>query len=521
MSLNSDSTQVPAYSPAPGGLADRAHPSSAAQNPRNGNTGVTSRHIAENGGLFSEKDAENAGEATAEVADAAEHVAQSDQQPAKKRAKSKRTRKKATSPAMEAFLSQFSFDYLVVTIPNPVDGKGSKSSGPDGHAQEVEAVDRMMSFVTQCDLRKLRIGKGSDSYLASCHFAYDPTDSHRLMTVRAGHGTNMPGLEIPGGRGACATLAPAALSLLGPVMLARADVALDVKREGLFDELHALCHEFAEQNRGKKSKMEPPTMLGDEAKGRTVYFGGKQAGVKIYEKGKERIARGTAEPGEEAAADDLVRIEFTVRPKNTKEKHGSCEIAHEKGPGALLGTVLWIRQFVERLAVIVDAADEDTAIISVERVRGRPDPRPVEDRAEHGRSQYAGTFVAEAAKSFVREECVKEHGIDDPDLYDWRGTSVTSSQLVERAQELMQPILQVKAESFCREGGMGKLETREEEQQRVKADFLEWMDDYKAETEGAQELLRMAEQEARERAGMPVDESDEEAPEVDQMAMAA
>ena len=309
--------------------------------------------------------------------------------------KRRASRAKISTNDMQEFLSRWFFDWLTITIPNPLTGKGEKTQRHEHYEkQELDALDRMTSWAAIENLRRLRLGGGTDGYKAGLNLAFDPTDSERIVTIRAGHQTNMPGMEIPGGRGHCAALAKSALAALGPVMLAKADVSLDVQRSGLFDELCELCVDFAEAR-----KMESPRLYGDEQSGRTIYLG-KGNRVKIYEKGKERIAKKTAEEGEDAAHPELVRIEFTI--VGDKKKQALGKIAAEDGPGALLPTVFWIRSFIERLAVILGDVAEEEAVLAVKRLEPRPDPRPIEVRAAHGRKQYCKIFVAEAAKSCPR-----------------------------------------------------------------------------------------------------------------------
>ena len=490
-----DSPQNPkisVYSPIAGGIADRIaermRASMPAQNPPYGNTGGTlgknSKKYSKNKYINKRKTKQK------DVNDRTiKNVMSQTTPPIEGGAKLKRTRAKQTSQSMSKFLENWFFDWLTLTIPNPEDGKGSKTAiRSDG--QEREAIDRLSSWAALQGLRKLRVGRGSDGYAGGLNLAFDPTDSERLATIRAGHATNMPGLEIPGGRGHCVTLAPSALSALGPVMLARADVSLDVKREGLFEELHELCEEFAES----RKKMEKPTLRGDENSGRTLYFGGKGASLKVYEKGKERVAKGTAEEGDEAAADDLIRIEFTLRGEKTNQKHGLAKIAADNGPGALLGTVCWIRRFVEILAEKLGFEQKGGAILAVQRIEGRPDPRPIEARARHGRKQYAGVFVREAAKALILERGEN-----------WETASFDFDELVEKAVDRLRPALNQAASDFVNFNSIGQLRDSEERAEDLRFDLENWLQQFQAETEGAKALLTDAETRALVRSGMPAE----------------
>ena len=146
----------------------------------------------------------------------------------------RKSRAKGTTPEMSEFLKKCVFyDWLSVTIPNGKDGKGSKRPDNEAENEVREAGDRLFKWATLAGMHVTRIGKGTDGYFGGAHLALDPTATDRLMTIRDGHSSNMPSIEITGGDGLCAKLAPRALDELGPVLVSRVDAAIDASREGL------------------------------------------------------------------------------------------------------------------------------------------------------------------------------------------------------------------------------------------------------------------------------------------------
>jgi hypothetical protein len=382
---------------------------------------------------------------------------------------------------MQAFQDDWKFDWLALTIPNGIDGKGSRRLGPDGEREAREAEAHLFTWATLKGLRVLRVGKGSDGYLGAAHLAFDPTASERVATIRAGHTTNMPGLELTGGQGACADLAPLALTDLGAV---RVDVCLDVSRPQLMHDMHELMCEIASE-RG----MEPPRIDGSSEKGQTIYMGKDEAIVRVYQKDLERVAKGHL--AADQADPDLVRIEVMLRPKGGA-KAGMGRTARDEGPGALLGVHLWVRQMMERVAVLTQKAREDQAQMGVTRVRSRPDPRPLRVRAEHGARQYARTFCAAEIADIVKNDWDG----------DWLKSVVDGSQVIERAlARLKDQMLGVVGEVCDR---LGVLEVRDTEAEAERArDMLDrWMQENHDATTIAKARLSKAARLAREACGM-------------------
>lgn len=330
------------------------------------------------------------------------------------------SRAKQTSSEMQKWLGSWFFDWLAVTIPNSKNGKGSKRrASPEdlakagklpepkrgemlrilseenriGEAEAVEAQDRLCLWSVSQGLRQQRAGKGSDGYDGALHYGVSPTECDRLVSIRAGHRTNMPGLEIPGGDGACARLAPAALDLLGPVLLARADVSWDHSQEGLFDELRNYAR-FMSMPLGMALPEDRVSQTG-----RTFYWGKGEVSVKVYLKDMERVAKGRISPAD--ADPNLVRIEIKFAPKSDK-KSGMALLA-KQGAGTLIGTSHWVREFVAHLGEVTGMTQKG-ASIGVQRVPQGPDPRTIEERSGHGLAQYAATHCAAVVSRIVHQE---------------------------------------------------------------------------------------------------------------------
>lgn len=411
-SHTSATAAVSGSSKATASLADRAvaamlEARHCPSSPPDGNTGGTLRHAAALGPESPVKPGLSATSVALPPESNQEKVAQTAPHP---RRRAKRTRAAQTSPEMAAFVKLWFYDWLTLTAPNGQDGTGCRLGTKPGEAGEDreyrlamiqkgrdeadEAVDRMTLFAVSQSLHQLRVGKGSDGYLGSLHYGATPLEKDRILTVRAGHSANMPGIEIPGGDGRCATLGPAALAALGPMILARADVSFDHSQTGLWDALLAYAVQQSATNR-----MKPPHIITSET-GRTFYWGEGENTVRVYQKDLERVANGQL-----AAADadpDLVRIEFSFNPHKSAKKSGLAITAKDEGPGALLQTCHWVRRMVEHLGQVTGAVS-DKAILGIQRVPRKPESRSCADRAAHGLAQYDSTFCAEQVEAIVEQ----------------------------------------------------------------------------------------------------------------------
>lgn len=345
---------------------------------------------------------------------------------------------------MARFLDLWFFDWLTVTIPNPTTGKGQRpEAGGKSDEMEREAILRLARWARSHDLHQIRIGNGSDGFRAGLHLGWTPADKERVATIRAGHSTNMPSLELPGADGACDDLARSALARLGPVLVARADVSLDLSRPGLWDALHRYA--VHQTGAGGGRGMKPPRVIHSDL-GRTFYWGGDAVSLKVYEKDLERVARGKLAPAD--ADQNLVRIEFTFRPE-TRKKAAFARLS----PGEMIGTSVWARRFVEHLARITGAAEATDEMGKV-RVAELADASTVEDRARHVIGQAVKTCIAAAAFGVVRDEFGGK----------WGAAMMRPSVLIRRATEMIERQITEMgvADQFVETAGLDKLRTREE-----------------------------------------------------------
>lgn len=392
--------------------------------------------------------------------------------------KTRGSRARQTSDAMAKFAELWFFDWLRITACNPQTGKGVK----DDPMMERVAVHAMTLWAKSQGLHCLGVGNGTDGYMAGGRLGLTPIDRDSVGAIRAGHKTNMPGLELSGADGACDALAKSALDLLGPVLLARADVTLDWSQPGLWDDLYDYA--VSETGKGAGKGLKPPTVIRSET-GRTFYWGGKDTRIKVYQKDLERVAKGKLGPAE--ADEDLVRIEITFRPA-ADEKAAFSRLS----PGDMLGTRRFVRRFVERLARIVEYTGEDDTMGET-RVDRTPDASTIDDRAAHVIRQAARTCVKAAASRIVYEQFSG----------DWHRAVIDPGELHARAVDLISD--QIKemgtADAFVSGAGLDEVRT-EEDRAHIMADALaDWIEDRQVEREAAQARLSAAL--ARSGVGVP------------------
>ena len=396
----------------------------------------------------------------------------------------RKSREKVTTEDMSQFLKLWFFDWLSVTIPNSVDGKGTKAEGLKGLAESDKASKRLFLWTTLKGLHVMRVGKGTDKYLGAAHLAFDPTAKDRVASIRDGHSANMPNIELTGANGMCAELAPLALSELGPVLIARADSSWDVSQAGLWDDLYDLLCQMSVQH-----KMEMPRVEGTEQKGRTIYFGSGEASVKIYEKSFELLAKGKIE---EADLDEnLVRIEFTFRPKKGK-KAGLAKIARDEGAGSLLRTTRWVRSLTEQLAVMTKQAIKDQAELAVGRVTETPDVKRPQKMAKVAVQQYARTLCRGAISEIVQNEWAG----------DWHAAVVDPDEVVSSICRLVVEEVEGVAFDLCQQYGVIEVMEMEQEADRQKELLDVWMSDQKRRTDQAIFKLERAAAQARSDCGV-------------------
>lgn len=427
--------------------------------------------------------------------------------PAAKYPPSRASRKKVTSPEMEAFLHRFFIDYLTVSVPNSRDGTGRRigtfetedgitaADVEQGEYEEAVARDHLFAVATAECLRPFRVGRGTDGFHGATQLSFDPTDNVRVVTIRAGHATNMPSMELPGSSGTCATLAPKLLRRLGPVNVARVDVSYDISAPGLWDEIDAMAVKMAATRR----KMKEPTYKGSEEAGRTMYFGSGDVSVKVYEKDFERFKNGKI--SEEDIDPNLVRIEFSIHEQHAEAKAAVGRYLQERSedgelvnhPGDLLKNYAWVREFVENLAVLTRDVAPDAARLEVGRMNKMPVSRPAIVRAKTAARQYARTFCNAAIVQIV----------DDEFDGDWQSATTTPDAVTDVAIEMLRPIIKGRALDLCDFHGLNAVQRNEEEAQRQSDMLSRWLErdaDLKA---LAQAQLCRAAEKARDDFGMP------------------
>jgi hypothetical protein len=447
----------------------QAHGAESADTPRSGNTGGTLRQSAD----IVRENQTNQGDPEKALP-----------QTTPPKSAGRKSRAKETKDDMSQFLKLWFFDWLSLTIPNGVDGKGTKAEGLRGERENEEASKRLFTWATLQGLHVQRIGKGTDKYLGAAHMAFQPTDKDRVASIRDGHSKNMPNIELTGADGRCAELAPLALHELGPVLIARADSSWDVSQAGLFDDLYELLCKMS-----VKHGMAAPRVEGTDEAGRTIYFGEGEASVKIYEKSFERLAKGKIE---EADLDEnLVRIEFTFRPKKGK-KAGLAKIANEHGAGALLTTTRWVRKLTEKIAVMTKQAREDQAELAVGRVTETPDVRRPQEMAKAAVQQYRRTLCNGAISQIVQDDWEG----------DWRAALVDPELVVDRVCDMVRDEIEATAYDLCEQHGVLSVKSLEDEADRQKSLLDVWMTEQRKRTDTAILKLTMAARAARTECGV-------------------
>lgn len=396
--------------------------------------------------------------------------------------KKRKSRTSATTPEMEAFLAAWFFDWLTVTIPNGVDGTGrlrraakDASDTMEDRAGQIESHDaerRLARWALAQGLRQQRVGQGTDGYRGAASYGLSPVEGERLATIRAGHATNMPGIEIPGGGGACARLAVAALAQLGPVNMARADVSWDWSQDGLFDNL--LAYAQAESERCRRD----PPRVDDRGQGRTFYWGSGEVELKVYEKDLELAAKGKLIGPPDP---DRVRIEFGFHPHKAAAKAGMARLAAAEGPGALLGTSFWVRRMVKHLAALTRVTTDNAARLAVSRIERLPVSKTVADRARACMSMMEKTLCHAAAAQIVA------------DCYDgdWLAAEIDPDEIKAQVLGFVGAYLDAStapARAASRLG-LDQARSNDDEAARNMVDLGQWMDRNRRELDEAQKRL--------------------------------
>lgn len=101
----------------------------------------------------------------------------------------------------------------------------------------------------------------------------------------------------------------------------RADVAYDVDEPGAFERLYKQVHKIARDGSSSGGRKVSTSQSGDwfdQVNGRTFYAGGAKSRMRVtvYEKGHEQLSKDS----NCGASLDWTRVEWRVRPQNSKEK---------------------------------------------------------------------------------------------------------------------------------------------------------------------------------------------------------
>lgn len=182
-------------------------------------------------------------------------------------------------------------------------------------------------------VERVDIAKGKNGYLAQTTLS---EDDEVLTTVLHGGPNGNPNV--------CSTSdhAPALANLLRALFpihrVTRLDVCIDMRGEGLFDQLQAMLLAVAAQHRVQEKYFGPADPERSSGEGRTQYVGSPSSWLRVvcYEKGKELFAA----TGDPAYRDlfDWTRLELRVRPMKDFKSD-----AAQLGPEAFWGCSPWTR----------------------------------------------------------------------------------------------------------------------------------------------------------------------------------
>lgn len=308
-----------------------------------------------------------------------------------------------TDPALTDLLDRFVFDWYQATIPS---AEGTSMYELDSD-DERKAIIKAVEFCRAQGLHPSQITGGHNGYRAALPFLKDHKSKEVVCRIYSGSSQRlMPNIMITGGHGACATLAPALRAAFPGLRLSRADAALDVSQEGLWDALYDMAQKLSASI----------DKLGDvgfitAGKGRTFTLGSRKSEVflRVYEKDFERYAKKEIEL--EDVDPNLVRIEWVFSPKSPKKKAMAT-----KTPAEMIRTSSWAREFMTRAAVLLDVTDGYEKIFP-ERVEIERKEKTIESSVKHGVKQYGKSFARLAAANIVERDfdCRYDLAIVEPE----------------------------------------------------------------------------------------------------------
>ena len=306
-----------------------------------------------------------------------------------KRPAGSRDRSLCTAASLDDLLSGFFFDWFAFTLPHPQTGKGT--GGGRGTEVGWQGTHLLVRFALECGLHVSgdKVKGGMNGYGAAVHITASAFSKETVATVLSGHSTNMPGIFFPGGNGQCSSLVVKAKRSFSRILVSRADVALDYSQPLLFESLYDLAQLMAAEK-----NMKAPQYIESDT-GRTFYLGSDRVKLKVYEKDKERLAKGRIRP--EDVDPNLVRIEFSFAP-SSRRKAPFAKLS----PGDMVRSSVWARHFVERAAQLIGVAATGDRIAPC-RVTSELQLRTLETSVNYGINQYAKSFARLASYQLVTE----------------------------------------------------------------------------------------------------------------------
>ncbi|MBN7783670.1 hypothetical protein JYP51_01985 [Ponticoccus gilvus] len=423
--------------------------------------------------------------------------------------KNRPSRAKVTTEAMAEFMEGWSYDYLSITTVNGINGSAEKPGmteaptdqegynalargpvlRPERKAAEVhegKALDSLLRFVVASGLYKRAEGEGRQGYKVGFEFGSHPTKGKPFVSVRAGHSRNMPGMEISGGNGACALLAPKVREQIGPHFVSRADVSMDINAPGLFERLHGY---MIVQSRGGPKDPLPPEVRGDDEGGKTLYWlynlGVKANGktryrkrgvwLRVYEKDKERLARGMIAPQD--VNPHLVRVEFVFLHD---EQEGKLKLSLMT-PQKMISAHRRSRELVQWLARECAGLTKEEAVLALTKVATPACDKTAEERAITGIAQYKTPIVDGSIERIVN----RDFGGD------WSEAKIAAADVYEEAGRLLLSELAMHGtiENRIRWHGIDQVRTEAEKAERLRDAMNGFLSRQKAAAEAAAQKM--------------------------------
>lgn len=289
-------------------------------------------------------------------------------------------------------VDQMECDYLAFSLPASDGTMKCKVGGDD----EADIVARAIRFFETNGLVFSGDGSGGPSFRRRLDFGLMDEKERPAKILVGSYTSGVPHIDIRGGGGLCAALAPAAQAEFPDGRASRVDVKLDVSvgPEG-FDALYAWAGRFAScRLRPGAPELDP---RGTAEGGRTFTMGARKSTVylRVYEKGLQMCGA-----GHDDVDPRLVRIEFELKDFYSWEK---AEIFQLSPGDALRSKGGWGRKWMEGAISALGLLAHPEKIVLRHMVTERP-ARTLADSADHGVRQYGKTFVRLAAHEMVEQD---------------------------------------------------------------------------------------------------------------------